>query len=87
VVAQRSFWKNVTVVTAAVALAGTIVSSFVSLFGSTTQNEKQFRVEICKLAYHSLDEGTLNPVLTPDEARQFITLQLRIAQKCGNFER
>jgi hypothetical protein len=73
-------------VTAAVALAGTIVSSFVSLFGSTTQNENQFRVEICKLAYHALDDETLNPELMPDEARRFITLQLRIAQKCGTFE-
>lgn len=83
--ARRSFWTNVTVVTAAVALASTLVTSFVALFGSTTQNENQFRVEICKLAYHALDDETLTPNLTPAEARRFITLQLQIVDKCGKL--
>lgn len=83
---RRSFWTNVTVITAAVALTGTIVTSFIALFGSTTQNENQFRAEICKLAYHALDDESLNPMLTPAEARQFITLQLQIARECGRSQ-
>ena len=83
---RRSFWTNVTVLTAAVALASTIVTSFVALFGSTTQTENQLRVEICKLAYHALDDETLNPMLSPAEARAFITLQLQIARDCGKIQ-
>jgi hypothetical protein len=79
----RSFWTNVTIVTATVTLVGGVISSVIALMSSSQQTENQREAEICKLAYSILGDQALNQSLTPGEARQFVATQLQLARKCA----
>ena len=81
--AGRSFWTNVTIVTASLTLFGGLVSSGIALMGSAQQTQNEIESDICKLAYETIGDETLNPGLTPAETRHLLVDQLLLVQKCA----
>ena len=81
--ARRSFWTNVTIVTALLTLFGGLLSSGIAVFGSAQQPQNDAERDICKLVYDALGDETPNPHISEADAKLFVAAQLRLAQKCG----
>jgi hypothetical protein len=80
---RRSFWTNVTIVTASLTLFGGLLSSIIAMFGSSQQAQNQTQGDICKMAYDAISDETLNPNVTDADAKRFIAEQLILARKCA----
>jgi hypothetical protein len=82
--AQRSIWRNVTIVAAVVTMAGGIVVTGISQMGTSQQSEGEQQIELCKLAYAALGDETVSSVMTEAQAKQFVADQLLLAKKCAS---
>ena len=80
---RRSFWTNVTIVTASLTLFGGLLSSIIAIFGSSQQAQNEAQGDMCKLAYDAIGDETLNPYITDVDAKQFMAEQLILARNCG----
>jgi hypothetical protein len=80
---RRSFWTNVTILTASLTLVGGLLSSMIAVFGSAQETQNQAEGEFCKLVYEAIGDDTLNPYVTPAEAKRFMAEQLILARKCA----
>jgi hypothetical protein len=80
---RRSFWTNVTIVTASLTLFGGLLSSIIAMFGSSQQAQNQTQGDICKMAYDAISDEKLNPYVTDADAKRFIAEQLILARKCA----
>jgi hypothetical protein len=80
---RRSFWTNVTIVTASLTLFGGLLSSIIAMFGTSQQTQNETQGDICKMAYDAISDETLNPYITDADAKRFIAEQLILARKCG----
>ena len=80
---RRSFWTNVTILTASLTLFGGLLSSIIAMFGTSEQAQNQTEGEICKLAYNAIGDETPNPNLSAEEAKRFMNEQLILTRKCA----
>jgi hypothetical protein len=80
---RRSFWTNVTILTASLTLFGGLLSSIIAMFGTSQQTQNQTQGEICKLAYMAIGDETLNPNLSAEETKRFMNEQLILTRKCA----
>ena len=80
---RRSFWTNVTIITASLTLFGGLLSSIIAMFGTSQQTQNQIEGEMCKLAYEAISDETLNPYVNDNDAKRFIAEQLILARKCA----
>jgi hypothetical protein len=80
---RRSFWTNVTILTASLTLFGGLLSSIIAMFGTSQQAQNQTEGEICKLAYMAIGDETLNPYLSAAETKRFMNEQLILTRKCA----
>jgi hypothetical protein len=81
---RRSFWTNVTLLTASVTLIGGIVSSALALSGNRSQAQTQFDTTICQAAYNAIGDETVSADLSAPDRVFFIRDQLKIVQKCAS---
>ena len=81
--ARRTFWTNVTILTASLTLLGGLFSSVIALFGSAQATQNEVERGVCKMVYDALGDDKPNPHVNREEAKQFVAAQLRLAQKCG----
>ncbi len=82
---RRSFWTNVTILTASITLIGGLLSSIIAMFGSSQQTQNQTEAQICKLAYDAIGDETLNPYVNEIEAKRFMAEQLILTRKCAQM--
>ncbi len=80
---RRSFWTNVTIVTASLTLFGGLLSSIIAVFGSSQQAQNQTEGDMCKLVYDAIGDETLSPYINDIDAKRFMAEQLILARKCG----
>jgi hypothetical protein len=80
---RRSFWTNVTIVTASLTLFGGLLSSIIAMFGSSQQAQNEVQGDICKMAYDAISDDALNPYITDVDAKRFIAEQLIVTRKCA----
>ncbi len=80
---RRSFWTNVTILTASLTLVGGLLSSMIAVFGSSQQTRNQAEGDLCKLVYDAIGDDTLNPYITRVDAKRFAAEQLILARKCA----
>jgi hypothetical protein len=80
---RRSFWTNVTIITASLTLFGGLLSSIIAMFGTSQQTQNQTEFEICRLAYIAIGDETFNPNLSPEETKRFMAEQLILTRRCA----
>ncbi len=80
---RRSFWTNVTILTASLTLFGGLLSSIIAMFGTSQQAQNQTEGDICKLVYDTIGDEMLNPHIPPADAKRFMGEQLILARKCA----
>jgi hypothetical protein len=80
---RRSFWTNVTILTASLTLFGGLLSSIIAMFGSSQQAQNQAEGDICKLAYEAIGDETLSPYINDIDAKWFMAEQLLLTRKCA----
>jgi hypothetical protein len=80
---RRSFWTNVTILTASLTLVGGLLSSIIAVFGSSQQVQNQTEGDICKLAYEAIGDESLSPYIAAADAKRFMAEQLILTRKCA----
>jgi hypothetical protein len=80
---RSTFWTNVSIIAATLTFLGGVLTSIIALVGSARQTENQAQSEICRMAYDAIADDSPSPHVTVPEARAFMVMQLRLAQKCA----
>jgi hypothetical protein len=80
---RRSFWTNVTILTASLTLFGGLLSSIIAMLGSSQQAQNQTEGDICKMVYEAIGDETLSPYINDIDAKRFMAEQLLLARKCA----